>query len=70
MNKDTIPRLEPVPEPEQDLEVYENCEPGTILEDGICKVIELKKTKTIGSDAPFFGIFVYLDNFISWIFGK
>lgn len=74
MNKDTIPRLEPVPEPEpepeQDLGMSENCEPGTILEDGICQVIELKKIKTIGSDAPFFGIFVYLDNFISWIFGK
>lgn len=28
------------------------------------------QTKTIGDDAPFFGIFVYLDNLISWIFGK
>ena len=28
------------------------------------------QTKTIGDDAPFFGIFVYLDNLISWILGK
>jgi len=26
--------------------------------------------KTIGDDAPFFGIFVYLDDLFSWIFGK
>jgi len=43
------------------------CGKGTILVDGVCQAV---KTDTVGSDAPFFGIFVYLDNLISWIFGK
>ncbi|AFS81119.1 hypothetical protein NKOR_06190 [Candidatus Nitrosopumilus koreensis AR1] len=43
------------------------CGKGTVLVDGICQAI---KTDKVGSDAPFFGIFAYLDNLISWIFGK
>ena len=44
------------------------CDPGNQLIDGICHGII--QEKSIGDDAPFFGIFVYLDNLISWIFGK
>ena len=40
---------------------------GTVMVDGVCQVI---KTDRVGSDAPFFGIFVYLDNLVSWIFGR
>ena len=46
------------------------CGPGTEYVEGVCQVVKTEKTKTAGDDAPFFGIFVYLDNFISWIFGK
>jgi len=28
------------------------------------------QVKTVGDDAPFFGIFVYVDNLFSWITGK
>ena len=46
------------------------CGPGTELVNGICQVIKIEKMKTAGDDAPFFGIFEYLDNLISWILGK
>ena len=46
------------------------CGPGTEYVEGVCQVIKAVKTKTVGDDAPFFGIFVYFDNLISWIFGK
>lgn len=39
----------------------------TELIDGICQPVLVEIT---GDDAPFFGIFVYLDDLISWIFGK
>ncbi len=32
--------------------------------------IPVIQMKTIGDDAPFFGIFVYVDNLFSWIIGK
>jgi len=44
------------------------CGPGTELIDGVCYGII--QQKTVGDDAPFFGIFVYLDDLISWILGK
>ena len=46
------------------------CGPGTEYVEDICQVVKTEKTKTVGDDAPFFGIFVYLDNLLSWIFGK
>ena len=46
------------------------CGIGTENIKGICQVIKTEKMKTVGDDAPFFGIFVYLDSLISWIFGK
>ncbi len=46
------------------------CGPGTAYVEGICQIVKTEKTKTVGDDAPFFGIFVYLDNLISWVFGK
>ncbi len=46
------------------------CGKGTVLVDGVCQVAKAVKTDTVGSDAPFFGIFVYWDNLISWIFGR
>ena len=46
------------------------CGPGTEYVEGVCQVVKTEKTKTVGDDAPFFGIFVYLDNLLSWIFGK
>jgi len=63
------PRLEPEPEPESIID--DICGRGTILVDGKCAPdYSFEKVKTVGDDAPFFGIFVYIDNFISWIFGK
>lgn len=42
------------------------CEgPGIIMVDGICQKTITEKSSQ--DDAPFFGIFVYLDNLISWI---
>jgi len=46
------------------------CGPGTEYVEGVCQALKAVKTKTVGDDAPFFDIFVYLDNLISWIFGK
>ncbi len=46
--------------------IDERCGVDTVSIDGVCQVV---KTKTVGDDAPFFGIFVYLDDLISWIFG-
>ena len=46
------------------------CGPGTENVEGICQIVKTEKTKTVGDDAPFFGLFVFLDNLISWIFGK
>lgn len=62
------------------------CGEGTTYQDGVCVVDQIEnmnsdssqkwggdpavKVDTTGDDAPFFGIFVYLDNFFSWIFGK
>ena len=46
------------------------CGPGTEYVEDVCQVLQEVRTKTVGDDAPFFGIFVYLDNLISWIFGK
>ncbi|AFS82599.1 hypothetical protein [Candidatus Nitrosopumilus sediminis] len=46
------------------------CGAGTENIEGICQVIQTDRMKTMGDDAPFFGIFAYLDNFISWIFGN
>ena len=44
------------------------CSLGSELVDGKCfPVIEKKSSK---DDAPFFGIFAYIDDLISWIFGK
>lgn len=51
----------------KELTAGDMCGKGTVLVDGVCQVV---KTDTVGSDAPFFGIFVYLDNLISWIFGR
>ena len=45
----------------------ERCGIDTVSIDGVCQVV---KMDTVGSDAPFFGIFVYLDNLISGIFGS
>ncbi|MCH7559867.1 MAG: hypothetical protein IIC67_00605 [Thaumarchaeota archaeon] len=76
------PRLEPEPEPEQNdsisiplemqprSEELDPCGPETELVNGICQVVKIEKMKTAGDDAPFFGIFVYFDNLISWILGK
>lgn len=47
--------------------IDERCGVNTVSIDGVCQVV---KVKTVGDDAPFFGIFVYLDDLISWIFGK
>lgn len=44
----------PVPEPEQDRPIYENCGPGTTLQDGICVVYESQKT-TMDSSAKWGG---------------
>lgn len=52
------------PEPESVIDV--RCGVDTVSVDGVCQVI---KTKTVGDDAPFFGIFMYLDELFSWIFG-
>jgi len=42
-----------------------------ILKQFSFNVIEDKiQIKTIGSDAPFFGIFIHIDNLFSWIMGK
>ena len=38
-----------IPEPEQDRPVYENCGPGTTLQDGICVADESQKTTTDSS---------------------
>jgi len=46
------------------------CGNGTELVDGTCQVIKTEKIKIIGDDAPFFGIFAYLDDLFLWIFGK
>ena len=46
------------------------CGAGTEKVEGICQVIKTDRMKTVGDDAPFFGIFVYLDNLFSWIWGK
>ncbi|AJM93103.1 hypothetical protein [Nitrosopumilus piranensis] len=46
------------------------CGTGTELVDGVCQIIGMEKTDVVGDDASFFGIFVYIDNLISWIFGK
>ena len=46
------------------------CGPGTELVNGICHPIKFEKVKVVDDDAPFFGIFVYLDNLISWVFGS
>ncbi len=45
----------------------ERCGVDTVSIDGVCQVV---KVDTVGSDAPFFGIFVLLDDLISWIFGE
>ena len=42
----------------------------TVLKDGVCQPLKTEEAIVAGDDAPFFGIFVYLDNLISWIFGK
>ena len=42
----------PIPEPEQDLSVYENCGPGTTLQNGICIVEEVVKTNSSGIWGP------------------
>ena len=59
------PHSEPAPDPEEILD--ERCGVGTVSIDGVCQVV---KVETVGDDAPFFGFFVYLDNLISWIFGR
>ena len=46
------------------------CGLGTEYVEGVCQVVKVEQMKTVGDDAPFFGIFVYLDNLISWIWGK
>ncbi len=46
------------------------CGAGTKKVEGICQAIKTDGMKTVIDDAPFFGIFVYLDNLISWIWGK
>lgn len=46
------------------------CGAGAENIQGICQVMKTDEVKTIGDDAPFFGIFVYLDSLISWMFGK
>ncbi len=46
------------------------CGLGTENMGGICQVIKTDRMKTVGDDAPFFGLFGYLDNLISWIWGK
>jgi len=46
------------------------CGFGTELVDNICQVVKTEKIKTVGDDAPFFGVFVYLDDLFSWVFGK
>ena len=46
------------------------CGAGTVNVKGTCQVIKTERMKTIGDDAPFFGIFAYLDDLISWILGK
>ncbi len=50
--------------------VEDICGSGTEYVEGICQVVKTEKTKTVGDDAPFFGIFAYLDNLISWVWGK
>ena len=40
----------PIPEPEQDNPVYENCGPGTTYQDGICVVDEIENSTTSSSD--------------------
>ncbi len=45
------------------------CGTGTKLVDGIC-LPKAEKIKTVGDDAPFFGIFAYLEDLFSWIFGR
>lgn len=46
----------PEPEPEQDRPVYENCGPGTILQDGVCVVISEKDSvdTTVKWEDPFY----------------
>lgn len=46
----------------------ERCGAGTVSIDGVCQLVRVDTTAV--DDAPFFGIFVYLDNVISWIFGN
>jgi hypothetical protein len=45
-----------------------SCGAGTVSIDGVCQLVSVDTTAV--DDAPFFGIFVYLDNVISWIFGN
>lgn len=47
--------------------IDERCGSNTISIDRVCQVVPVN---TVGDDASFFGFFVYLDNLISWIFGK
>ena len=47
------------------------CGTGTILVEGKCQPdYSVGNVKSIGDDAPFFGIFAYFDDLISWVFGK
>lgn len=56
-------------EEEPSVDVKPLCEgPGIVMVDGMCQKIITEKPSE--DDAPFFGIFVYLDNLVSWIFGK
>lgn len=48
----------------------DRCGVDTVSVDGVCQVVKVEKTKTVSDDAPFFGIFVYLDELFSWIFGN
>ncbi len=56
-----------VPENDHDTSL---CGPGTGYVEGVCQVVKVEQMNTAGDDAPFFGIFVYLDSLVSWIFGK
>ena len=46
---------EPEPEPEQDIQIYDNCGPGTILQDGVCIVTSENKSvdTTVKWEAPY-----------------
>lgn len=43
------------------------CGAGTENIEGTCQVIKTERMKTVGDDAPFFGIFAYLEKLFSWV---